>query len=150
MPTIDLRSVQLAHRRFLSKHEAAVLRELEDARDFGVDYTSKHPGFTPRSGPNSLAKATTGQVIRTKNRGLVRLSNRKPHAAAIDRGAKPHVIRARGKALRFVSRGGVVFRKRVNHPGNKPYRFLSRATNAAGRSFAQQMSARMQTIARSF
>lgn len=148
---LDLRSVQLAHRRFLSKHDAAVLRELQDARDFGVAETARNPGFTPRSGANSLALATTGQVIRTKNRGIVRLSNRKPHAAAIDKGARAHVIRARSaKALRFMGRGGVVFRKSVNHPGNRAYHFLSRATTAAGRSFATQLNARMQTIARSF
>ncbi len=146
---IDLRSVQLAHRRFLAKHEAAVLTELQDARDFGVDYVQKNPGFKRRTG--ALQDATTGQVIRTRNRGIVRLLNRKPYAAAIDKGARPHVIRARSaKALRFMGKGGVVFRRSVNHPGNKPYRFLSRATNAAGRSFFQQMNARMKTIARSF
>jgi len=146
---IDLRAVQLSHRRFLAKHDAAVLRELQDARDFGVQYVQVHPTFKPRTG--ALQAATTGQVIRTRNRGIVRLSNRKPYAAAIDKGAAPHVIRARSaKALRFMGKGGVVFRKSVNHPGNKPYRFLYRATNAAGRTFAQKMNARMQTIARSF
>ena len=145
-----LRPIQAAHRSFISKHDAAVVSELEDARDFGVKYTSEHPTFTPRSGSRGLAKATAGQVIRTKNRGIVRLQNRKPYAKAIDGGAKAHVITAKGKALRFVGRSGVVFRKVVNHPGNKPYKFLYRATNAAGRVFQQGMRLRMNRIASSF
>jgi hypothetical protein len=146
---IDLRAVQLAHRRFLSKHDAAVLAELNEARDFGVDCVQRNPGFKRRTG--GLQDATTGQVIRTRTRGIVRLSNRKPHAAPMDRGARPHIIRAKSaKALRFVGKGGLVFRKSVNHPGNKPYRFLYRATNAAGRTFVQGLARRMATIARSF
>ena len=145
-----LRPVQLSHRRFISAHDGAVLDELNDARDFGVKYTAEHPTFTPRSGSQGLAHATTGQVIRTKNRGIVRLQNRKPYAAAIDKGARPHVITAKGKALRFMGNGGFVFRKRVNHPGNRPFKFLSTATLAAGRKFQQGMQLRMARIARSF
>lgn len=51
-----------------------------------------------------------------------------PYAAAIELGAKPHVITARkGKALRFQVGGRTVFRRSVNHPGNKPYKFLAGA-----------------------
>ncbi|HEX5076800.1 MAG TPA: hypothetical protein VFW03_26570 [Gemmatimonadaceae bacterium] len=148
---IQLRPVQLSHHRFLSKHDQAVLDALNESRDFGVKYTAEHPTFTPRSGSQGLAHATTGQVIRTRNRGIVRLSNAKPYAKAIDGGARAHVIMAkRAKTLRFIGRSGVVFRKRVNHPGNKAYHFLSRATNAAGRVFQQGMRLRMNRIAATF
>lgn len=41
-------------------------------------------------------------------------------------GARPHVIRARrAKALRFRWHGKIVFFARVNHPGNRPNRFLT-------------------------
>lgn len=49
------------------------------------------------------------------------------YGAAIELGAKPHIIRARKGLLRFGTVSGLVFTKAVNHPGNKPYRFLHEA-----------------------
>lgn len=62
-------------------------------------------------------------------RGLeVEVAADEPHAAAIEQGARPHVITARhARALRFQRGGTVVFRRSVNHPGNKPYKFLANA-----------------------
>lgn len=41
-------------------------------------------------------------------------------------GARPHGIDAKpGKMLRFTSKGRVVYTHHVNHPGNKPNRYLS-------------------------
>jgi len=50
-----------------------------------------------------------------------------PHAAAIEVGSRAHVIRARNaKMLRFTGRDGRLhFRKQVNHPGTKAYRYLA-------------------------
>lgn len=46
-------------------------------------------------------------------------------------GTPPHQIRARRrKTLRFISGGRVVFRVRVNHPGTRGTRFLTRALDA--------------------
>jgi hypothetical protein len=118
----------------------------------GVAYAIRRPRFTPRSGANSLALATQGKVIRRRSGGVVRLKNAKPYAAAIDKGARPHIIRIRRrKALRFVGKGGgLVFRRSVQHPGNRPYRFLSRARDQASDSFLRGMSRRMAEIARRF
>jgi hypothetical protein len=146
---IDLRSVKEAHRRFLAHHDALLSQELRRAAEVGVVEVQRNPQFKPRTG--ALQKATQGKVIRRRNGSVVRLQNRKAYAAPIDKGAKPHVIRARRKkALRFVGRGGVVFRRSVNHPGNKPYRFLSRARDAASDSFGERMRAGMARIARAF
>jgi hypothetical protein len=47
-------------------------------------------------------------------------------------GTGPHVIRPRRrKALRFIAGGRVVFASRVQHPGTRGSRFLTRALNAA-------------------
>lgn len=47
-------------------------------------------------------------------------------------GAGPHVIRPRRRrALRFITRGRVVFATKVNHPGSAGTRFLVRALDAA-------------------
>lgn len=53
-----------------------------------------------------------------------------PYAEPVIHGARPHVITARrpGGFLRFPGRGGVfVFRRSVNHPGNRPNPFWDNA-----------------------
>lgn len=147
---IDLQAVKRAHRKFLLLHEAAVTSELERAGKVGVAYVQTKPGFTPRTG--ALQKATTAKVIRTARGGIVRLQNPEAHASSIDKGARPHIIRARsGGVLRFVGRGGaLVFTRIVHHPGNKAYHFLSNASEAAGAAFFVGMTARQAQIARTF
>lgn len=146
---LDLRSVQRDHRRFLAAHDSAVARSLNDAREAGLGLVMSTPGFKPRTG--ELQRATTGQVIRNSRGALVRLQNRKPYAAPIDKGARAHPITAHGRALRFVGAGGaVIFRRSVNHPGNRPYHFLRNATTGAARTFELLMTSRMRAAARQF
>lgn len=146
---INLRAVQQSNRRFLAQHDASVLRALNDSRNAGLRYVQTNPGFKPQTGETQ--RATTGQVIRTARLGIVRLQNRKPHAAALDKGARPHLIRARGNGvLRFTAGGAIFFRKQVEHPGNRAYGFLSRATTHAGETFAREMASSMTAIARRF
>lgn len=46
----------------------------------------------------------------------------------LDKGSRPHVIRARRrKALRFVVNGKVVFRRQVMHPGTRGSGFLTKS-----------------------
>lgn len=49
-----------------------------------------------------------------------------PYSAVHHFGSRPHVILPRkpGGVLRFPSRGGVVYARRVNHPGTKANPFL--------------------------
>jgi hypothetical protein len=42
------------------------------------------------------------------------------YAQMVSSGTRPHVIRARGRALRFQWRGRTVYFKQVNHPGTRP------------------------------
>lgn len=55
------------------------------------------------------------------------------YGAAVEYGAKPHVIRARNaKALHWVNEfGDDVFRKVVHHPGNAPQPYMRPAFEAA-------------------
>lgn len=58
-----------------------------------------------------------------------------PYAIFHHEGTRPHVIEAKNaKFLRFRSRqsGEFVFRKRVNHPGTQPNRFLTDAARDIG------------------
>lgn len=52
-----------------------------------------------------------------------------PYAAAVHDGSKRHIIEAKaGKMLKFIGKDGqTVYRKRVNHPGNKKNPWLWRA-----------------------
>ncbi len=150
MAFLNLAQLEKAHSRFVTKHRATVEEVAEDAGKFGVDYVWKHPTFTPRTG--ELQRKTDFKVInRGGKRLIVSLRNKAGHAAAIDRGAKPHKITARRrKTLAFRSGGQMVFRRSVNHPGNRPFKFLYRATTAAGRVFEQEMAHRMVDLARKF
>lgn len=75
------------------------------------------------------------------------VGSRKDYAATVHQGSKPHVIRAKGKLLRFEwergqlllkrrgkrAKGYFLFRK-VNHPGNKrPVRYLTTPMHMFGR-----------------
>lgn len=149
MLALDLKNLSRHHDRFVAAHQAAVKEEAETARDKLLEYARSRPRFTPRTGKTQ--KANRARVIRTKGKVIVRASNRLKHAAALDRGARPHIIRARNAPyLHFKGKYGWVRTKSVRHPGNKPYRFLYGATVAAGRSFHQSMSARMRRLASKF
>jgi hypothetical protein len=143
---LDLTSIKAAHRKLISATQAGVLLELADAGKFAVDYVKAHPTFSPRSG--ELQAKTRWVPFRGR---AIKIQNTAPHANAIESGARPHVIRPRlRKALRFMAGGKAVFARRVNHPGNRPYKFLWRATNDAGRILGQGLESRMQRAARDF
>lgn len=49
------------------------------------------------------------------------------YARVIHEGANPHVIQANpGKMLRFKVRGRIVYARKVNHPGTRATRYLTR------------------------
>lgn len=51
-----------------------------------------------------------------------------PYSLFVERGTRPHkIVARRAKALAWPSGGGMRFAKSVNHPGTKPYNFLSGA-----------------------
>jgi hypothetical protein len=146
---IDIVAVHKAHARFLTRHSLMVQKEAEQAGQFGVQHVQDHPTFKPRTG--ELQRKTSAKVLIRRNGKILQLRNTAKHAHAIDLGAKPHVIKARrGKSLRFMVGGKVVFRRSVKHPGNRPYRFLYRATNAAGRVLQQGLREGMEREARRF
>lgn len=146
---INLGPVMSAHAKFKRANADAISREAEGMAKFGVGYVAQHPTFHPRTG--GLQKATEGRVIRSRTRTIIRLSNKKKYANPIEYGSPKHMIAAkRAKALAFMWHGHLVFRRYVIHPGNKPYKFLYRATMATGRVFETSMRARMDRIARGF
>lgn len=147
---VNLASLTREHDLFLARQERVLQDTLEDAGDHVRSFVIDHPGFEPRTG--ALQKATTTRVVRMSNGRVLRITNAKDYAAAIDGGARAHAITPNsGKFLRFIGRNGkTVFARRVNHPGNKPYRFLYRATMSASRVWRAEATRRLTALARSF
>ena len=56
-----------------------------------------------------------------------------PYASYVENGTRPHTIRARGTALRWMDGDRPVFAKVVQHPGSKAYPFMRRAAKLAER-----------------
>lgn len=149
---LDLSALKREHDQFSRRLGAGLREEAQEAADTGERLAKTRTRFTPRSGSSGLAQATKFRVIRKGRRLIVRGQNPKPYAAAIDKGARPHVIRAKGGGmLTFKGRDGRwVSKKQIQHPGNRPYRFLHSATMTAGARFGSRMEGRMQRLAKQF
>jgi len=146
---IRLSELERGHERFLGAHSRMLTESLSAAGVEAQREVMANPGFNPGTG--ALQRATETRIIRTASGRVLRVQNRKAYAAAIDQGAKPHVIvPRRGKFLRFIgSNGRTVFARRVKHPGNKPYRFLSNAATTAGRFLRSELERGMRRVAAS-
>lgn len=152
MVFLDIDSLRKEHLKFERAFRDAVDDEARAAAGYIETHVQKYPGFKPRTG--NLQAATEGRVVRVGNRNIrIVGSNRKAYAEPIDLGARPHKIEGRnGGNLRFFwkKQNRWVTTRSVNHPGNRAYRFLYRATTAAGRVFVTSMSERMTQLARKF
>ena len=142
---INLDEIRRAHSKLLSATSAAILLELADAGKFAVDYVKTNPTFTPRSGE---LQAKT-RWVPYKGRAI-KLQNDSKHALPIEHGSKPHVIKPKrpGGYLRFRTKDGKwITTRKVNHPGNRPYRFLRAAAVAAGSRMYHGLEGRMHKAA---
>lgn len=145
----NLRAIRQGHKRVLANTNSAVAAVLAEAGEEAVAYAKRYPRFTPRTG--KLQAGNEWRTVRTPGGRILRLQNKVKYAAPIDQGSRPHDIRARRKPhLHFLGKRGWVRTKRVKHPGNKPYRFLSSAQTVAGRLVQSKLLQRMSRIARSF
>jgi hypothetical protein len=130
----NLGVVKQAHTKFLSKHKKHV-------RDTAL--------FTHRTG--RTWRATKARVKRFRRGGKMVVRCTTPYATFLEHGTKAHVIRPKfKKALRFRVGGQPVFARKVNHPGTRPYYFLSAARDHAYRWARSTLQARMRRIARGF
>lgn len=151
---VNLRSVRRKHAEFVRGNDRLLSFESVAAAEFVVAEVKRNPGFVPRStGIKSLLGSVRGHVVFTRGGArVIARSSGVPHNLAIEQGAKRHIIRARRRrgSLRFVWHGTVMFRKSVNHPGNRPYYFLRSATYAAAHSFETRMRRGMDALAKRF
>ena len=96
------RKVQLAARR------------MDDTWQAELRTTAPHDTY-------ALRYSSTVKHVQDRNRVTWTAEVDVPYAAAQAYGARPHVITARGKALRFYwpKAGKIVYFKSVHHPGNQ-------------------------------
>ena len=110
---------------------AFVMRRLEVfAKDFVRTAANTARALAPIRTGRLKASIKPDPVVRSGPWAIdTGISATAPYAAPVHEGARPHVIRPRNaRVLRFEVEGGrVVFARRVNHPGNRPNRFLSSA-----------------------
>lgn len=79
-----------------------------------------------RTGRMANSLKMTMRARRTFVVGTITASPRYTHF--VERGTRPHVIKARKKrALKFHGRGGIVIVRSVKHPGTKPRPFMFRS-----------------------
>lgn len=85
-------------------------------------------GLAVRDEARREAPVKTGTLRKSIVLDKGRVLAKAPHGLYVHEGTKPHVIRARrAPVLAFRGRDGqMVFRRSVNHPGNKPNPFLRR------------------------
>ena len=147
---ISIGEAKRHHERLMRLNSELVNKESHYAARHIENHVYQHPYFKPRTG--NLQARTQGRVVRLRGGRKIIARNAAKYAAPIDRGARPHVIRPRRrKALRFVTKNGtVVFARKVNHPGNRPYRFLWRATYSAYRLMGDGLSLGVQRVGRQF
>jgi len=149
MPLLDLGNVKQRHSWLLEQHDRIVTAALNDGGRAALDHIDKRPGFTPRTGRTQ--DATKARMMRTAGGKLMRISNRTKVARFMEHGTKRHIIRARRKKfLRFKQGGAWVFRKAVNHPGNRAYLFMRRGALTGYYDVGRTLRASMRSVAKQF
>jgi hypothetical protein len=145
----NLSRIREGHKRVVANTQTALAAAMVEAGEHAVDHVKRYPGFTPRTG--NLQDKTGWRTVKVAGGRVLKIRNTARYAEGIDKGNPPHIIAARRrKALSFVWKGHRIFRRYVRHPGNKPYKFLYKATKSAGRVLEQKLGARMGDIANKF
>jgi len=153
--------VRRGHEHFLAGNERLFVQAEDTAGRHALAYVQSNSDFKRRSG--KLQDSTTYRIVRTSGGRLLRIANPVAYAATIDTGSRAHWIAPkqstsrvtgltrRGSVLAFMGRAGVMlFRRRVWHPGTRPYRFLYNAADSAYRVLGQELTRGMADLAKRF
>jgi len=92
--------------------------------------------------------ANLGQAAATAGSSSVSVGSDDPVAVFIERGTRPHTIRARNaRALRWEGDGGTVFAANVNHPGTRPNPVLGNALDSSQEGIVELVNDAFTTVA---
>ena len=79
-----------------------------------------------------------------------RLIARAEHGVYVNEGTRPHeIVPRKGKMLRFVVAGSVVFAKKVNHPGTAKRPFMDNAAAAGSQAMRLVIDERVEDAVKS-
>lgn len=151
MAAINVELLHEQHERFLGKLDDTIGAALERAGTDAESFVRTRPTFKQRTG--DLQNATTHMLIRTRGGMLVRVRNPTKYAGWIERGTKPHVIRARrapSLAFYWPRVGSWVYPLKVNHPGTRPYWFLRTAVTEAAATLDATLTAELTALGAAF
>lgn len=118
---INLDVVRRKHDQALAYLRSESAKALSDAGRFAVDYAiNKSNEFRPN--PLSPTRRATRYMIRiSKGKLTLHVSNPTLVGRVLESGSVPHKIKAKkGKALKFKTAQGTMFRREVQHPGTQP------------------------------
>jgi hypothetical protein len=149
---INIAQLKLIHRRFRSRNTAMVNASLKVAARQAEEHVRQRSTFKRRKA-RSLKDDTKHRIIKSRGGRILRLSWTKKYSPFVEYGTRPHRIVARRRAfLRFYlpRAGRVVYARRVNHPGTRPYKFGWKSAYAAHRVLGQHLQRGMDSIAQKF
>ena len=142
---INIAQVRRGHELFLRRQDIWIIQVLAIAKDQAAEHVKKHSKFKRRSATRSLKDSTMGRIVKTRSGRKLRLRWSKKYASFIEYGTRPHpIIARRRRALAFVVNGQMLLRRKVMHPGTRPYKFGWKATSAAFRVLNQRLDARVR------
>lgn len=137
--SVDLSSFRQQARRTVDALQDAALHAPRVAAQEGAAEAQKVGQFKDRTG--RLRSGIVARFVRGSESSVTwQILSRAPYSKFVEQGTRPHVILPRNaKALRFVINGQVIFAKKVNHPGSRPYPFMGPALMKAERVLYREL-----------
>ena len=147
----NLSQLHRKHAQLLEAHDRMCTNALTIGGTEAIHRVKLHK-FKAPSPSGGVRDKTEFRIVRTARGKLIKIRNTAKHAMPLDKGARAHIIKAKpGGMLAFMGRSGeMVFRHQVNHPGNKPTRFLKLAANHGFVETGHELNREIRSIARRF
>jgi len=153
----NMGAMKRAHRKLVNDTRVAIDDTLKAAKLHALHKAQSTTRFHSQTGKTK--KATRARVMRLKGGGKMILRNPTKTALWMERGTRPHVIRAKRGRLAFYWIGGAVKRglpigwyrpEAVNHPGTKATWFLKDANQSAYQRAGIRLRVLMKRAAKRF
>lgn len=134
-------------RKMFKKFPIAMTRELHVAVSRSVNVIERNvkreAPVNKQTGGGSLRQSVKGEMI-GYSRGRVEVGVK--YAMAVEKGTKPHIIRAKNKKVLANKRAKQVFGKVVHHPGTKPNPFFERGVKNSQGDVQKQFTRAVQRV----
>lgn len=151
----DVKALKKTHKALISDIKREIDTSLVHAGEHAKDHVRNESEFERRSKTRSVKDATKSRLVRIAGGKVIRLTNSKmvkgfDVSVGLEHGTKAHKIRGNNGVLRFRSGSSTVFRREVNHPGTRAYRFFSSAATSAHSALGVSLRSRLSKLARRF